>query len=337
MDPRADQILPSPLGPPNLRPGCPTPIMQERGGQPRPTAYGLGGGGLGSGPEICVRGMWPPGHLPCQECLCHAGEPLLPGELDEGGRRVCPATVLRHGRNPVGEPPLQPPEELLAKAAREGSLMLIIAPEWPGPLYPWWTTLCALCPRRWQLPQDRPLYLRGSTDLMPAPRWRTWAFLMDSREGSQSGTHRPPQPTLPPVAPPGPEPPRGADMGAQLMTEHRHTDTLPLRNRPGKLERKRDVQRFHPEGPPEGAPTTRSANRPLPSSLGPPSATRRTLFHPRVAAQSSSGAPPQAGPPSEGPAPGDRPMIPMASDPEPLHEGPQAGTRAAPPPTTRPM
>jgi len=202
MDPRADQILPSPLGPPNLQPGCPTPIMQERGGQPRPTAYGLGGGGLGSGPEICVRGMWPPGHLPCQECLCHAGEPLLPGELDEGGRRVCPATVLRHGRNPVGEPPLQPPEELLAKAAREGSLMLIIAPEWPGPLYPWWTTLCALCPRRWQLPQDRPLYLRGSTDLMPAPRWRTWAFLMDSREGSQSRTHRPPQPTLPPVAPP---------------------------------------------------------------------------------------------------------------------------------------
>jgi len=49
-------------------------------------------------------------------------------------------------------PPFSWLGEVVAKAAREGSLMLIIAPEWPGPQYPWWTTLCALCPRRWQLP-----------------------------------------------------------------------------------------------------------------------------------------------------------------------------------------
>jgi len=98
--------------------------------------------------------------------------------------------------------------EVVAKAAREGCLMLIIAPEWPGPQYPWWTLLCALCRRRWQLPQDRPLYLRGGTDLMPAPRWRTWAFLVDSREVSKA--HMPPLPPpnlLPPLAPPGPEAP----------------------------------------------------------------------------------------------------------------------------------
>jgi len=57
--------------------------------------------------------------------------------------------------------------------------MLIIAPEWPGLQCPWWAALCALCPKRWQLPQDRPLYLRGGTDLMPAPKWRTWAFFLD--------------------------------------------------------------------------------------------------------------------------------------------------------------
>jgi len=81
-------------------------------------------------------------------------------------------------------PPFSRLEEVVAKAAREGSLMLIVAPEWPGPHYPWWTMVCALCPRRLQLPQDRPIYLRGGTDVMPAPKWRMWAFLTDSREGS---------------------------------------------------------------------------------------------------------------------------------------------------------
>ena len=59
--------------------------------------------------------------------------------------------------------------------------MLIVAPEWGGPGYPWWAALCALCPRRWCFPEGRPVYLCGGTELMPAPRWRTWAFLLDSR------------------------------------------------------------------------------------------------------------------------------------------------------------
>jgi len=91
-------------------------------------------------------------------------------------------------------PPFSRLDEVVTKAAREGCLMLVIAPEWPGPQYQWWAALCALCPKRWQLPQDWPLYIRGVTDLIPAPRWRTWAFLLDSREGSQ--TRMPPPPPL---------------------------------------------------------------------------------------------------------------------------------------------
>jgi len=73
--------------------------------------------------------------------------------------------------------------------------MLTIVQKWPDPQYPWWAALCALCPKRWHLPQDRPLYLRGGTDLMPAPRLRTWAFLLDSREGSQAQMPPPHPPT----------------------------------------------------------------------------------------------------------------------------------------------
>jgi len=40
-------------------------------------------------------------------------------------------------------------EEVVTKASREGCLMLVVAPEWSGPVYPWWTALCALSPKRW--------------------------------------------------------------------------------------------------------------------------------------------------------------------------------------------
>jgi len=100
-------------------------------------------------------------------------------------------------------PPFSRLEEVVAKAAREGCLMLVIAPEWPGPQYPWLAALCALCPKRWELPQDRPVYLPGGTDPMPASRWRTWAFLLDSREGLQAQMPTPalPLPTHQPSAP----------------------------------------------------------------------------------------------------------------------------------------
>jgi len=72
-------------------------------------------------------------------------------------------------------------DEVVTKASQEGSLMLVVGPDWGGPGYPWWAALCALCPRRWCSPECRPVYLRGGTELMPTPRWRNWAFLLDSR------------------------------------------------------------------------------------------------------------------------------------------------------------
>jgi len=136
-------------------------------------------------------------------------------------------------------------------------------------------------------------------------------------KGAQARLAPPPPPILPHTsAPPGSEEPRAADSGAQLMAAHRHTDTLPLGSRPGKVERRRDVQRFHPTGTPVNAPTTRSATKTRPSSLGPPSSARRSLFNQRDAAKSSSDAPAQAGPPSEVPAPRETLAVPMATDPE---------------------
>jgi len=75
---------PPPLRHPNSRPRRLTSILCGCGDKPRPTAHGLGGGGLCGGPGFGGRGMWPPGHPPCQGCLCDAGEPPLPGLLDEG-------------------------------------------------------------------------------------------------------------------------------------------------------------------------------------------------------------------------------------------------------------
>jgi len=102
------------------------------------------------------------------------------------------------------------------------------------------------------------------------------------------------------------------------MTAHRHTNILPLGSRPGKVERRRDVPRFNPTGLPGGAPTTRSAAKPRPSSLGPPAATRRSLFLTREAAQSSSDAPAHAGPP------------PAVAGPGPVH-GRHRGCPVGPP------
>jgi len=114
------------------------------------------------------------------------------------------------------------------------------------------------------------------------------------------------------------------------MTAHRHKDTLPLGSRPGKVERGRDVHRFHPTGTPVNAPTTRSATKPRPSSLGPPTSARRSVFNQRGAAQSSSDTPAQAGPPSEVPAPRDPQAAPMATDPEPVRGDVQGETREDP-------
>jgi len=54
-------------------------------------------------------------------------------------------------------PPFSRLDEVVTKAAREGCLMLVVAPEWSGPGYRWWAAMCALCPRMWCFPEGRPV------------------------------------------------------------------------------------------------------------------------------------------------------------------------------------
>jgi len=164
-------------------------------------------------------------------------------------------------------------DEVVTKASREGCLMLVVAPEWSGPGYQWWTGLCAPCPKRWCFPDGRPVYLRGCTDLVPASRWETWAFLLDSRPPYAGPGRTPAYHSVCPGPDGPPPPPQGAppaqDPGADLMAAHRHADNLPLGKRPGKSDRKRGVPRFDPT----------SGAKPRPSSVGPPSVAG--LFFPR--------------------------------------------------------
>jgi len=116
-----------------------------------------------------------------------------------------------------GNPPFSRMEEVVAKAALEGCHMLVIAPGWTGPKYPWWASL----------------YLREGSDLMPAPKWRTWAFLLNSCSGSQAHQSLPPPP---PVMEPHPQGNPGA--GTRALNSWRLTairTTLPLGSRPGKV------------------------------------------------------------------------------------------------------
>jgi len=68
-----------------------------------------------------------------------------------------------------------------------------------------------------------------------------------------------------------------------------------------------------------------------------PDPPRRTLFHPREAAQARTDAPAQAGPLPEGLGPSDPPVAPMETDPEPVHVDMQGDSQVAPLPVTGPM
>jgi len=161
MGPRAEPILLRTRAPPSLRPGRLATVLRGRGAQPGPTARGLGRGGLRGSPGLGDRGLWPLGHSPVRDAFAtpanHRFQAYWTRADDAFAQPWDYATTGPLWANS----PLSRLEKEVAKAAWEGCLMLIIAPEWPGPQYPWWAALCALCPKRWQLPQDRPVYLRG--------------------------------------------------------------------------------------------------------------------------------------------------------------------------------
>jgi len=157
-------------------------------------------------------------------------------------------------------------DEVVTKASREGCLMLVVALEWSGPGYLWWMALCALCPRRWCFPGGRPVYLRGGTDLVPAPRWRTWAFLLDSRPPLLPGPAGPPPAVAAAVAQTDPAPSSAGDASSPRPGRGPHGRTQArghpaLGKQAGEVRQKRGAPRFDPT----------SEDTPRPSSLGPPS------------------------------------------------------------------
>jgi len=132
----------------------------------------------------------------------HSGTPSR-RQPTTSSRRTCQRRMTRSPSagttpqlGPCGRNPPSGMEEVVAKAARVGCHMLIIDREWPGPHYSWWISLCVLCPNRCCLPQYRSIYIRWVSDLMPAPKCRTWAFLLESRSGSQAQQSLPPPPPV---------------------------------------------------------------------------------------------------------------------------------------------
>jgi len=155
-------------------------------------------------PELVAEagGMWPPVHFRVvRDAFATPANQRFPAYWTKEDDAFAQPWDYATAGPLWANPPFSRLEVVLAKAARERSLMLIIALEWPGTQYPWWTTLCAVCPRRWQLPQDRPLYLRVGTDLMPAPRWhqvRGNLGLPAGRLAGVAGTRAPAPPANPP-------------------------------------------------------------------------------------------------------------------------------------------
>jgi len=180
--------------------------------------------------------------------------------------------------------------------------------------------------------------------------------------GGGTGTHAPATPADPPpyVGPPGVggAPGRGPGGTAHGGTPpHRQTATR-ASAREGRAQAGRAT--LPSNGETRERPHHQVRNQDPPLLARPPSSARRSLFDQREAAQSSSDAPAQAGPPSEVPAPRDPKAAPMTTDPElvrgdtgeaprdppeapmetdlePTHVGTQEGTRDAPPPAAGPM
>jgi len=100
-------------------------------------------------------------------------------------------------------PPFSRLEEVVTKAAREGCFMLVIARSGPAPNTRGGLRCVPCVPDGGSSRRTGPCTSGGGTDLMPAPRWRTWAFLLDSREGAQASMLPPPAPILPQKSTPG--------------------------------------------------------------------------------------------------------------------------------------
>jgi len=157
------------------------PVLRGCGGQYRPAGPGSGGGRLRGPSDLLREACSRLGIAPVRDAFATATDCRYPAFWSKAEDAFAKAWDYPSAGPFWENPPFSRLDEVVTKASREVSLILIVAPEWGGLGYPWWAALCALCPMRWCFTEGRPVYLRGGTELMPAPRWRTWAFLLDSR------------------------------------------------------------------------------------------------------------------------------------------------------------
>jgi len=176
-----------------------------------------------------------------------------------------------HGWSPGGEPPVQPHGRRVGKGSPR---VLPHADHCHGvarPPIPVVGRVMRLVPQRWQLPQDRPQYILGGGGWHgPDSSTQVEDVGLPARlTGGVAGANAPSSPS--PAQPSNAGPPNAGGTPGPWRQAHGHpTDTLPLGSRPGKVERRRDVLRFHPTEPRVGASDTRSTAKPRPFSMPPP-------------------------------------------------------------------
>jgi len=319
--------------PTGLREGGFPPFLWGRGGQPRPNVHGLGGGRLRGCPGIGGGGMRPPGYSPRARRIRHAHQPPLLGLLDQGGGRFRPGMGLPERGCPVGEPPVQPPrgggDEGITGRLPDAARR----PEWEhGPS-------------------------AGPTleNMGLPPGLQPPAAVGPGRTPARRSICRGPD-----------SPPPPPDPGAQLMAAHRHTHTLPLRSRPGKVERSGTCNASTPQAhseapPPHDRPPGPALPRwgPPPRLAGPSSSRGRRRNQVRMPQHRRNlplhrRVPPHGTPrwrrrrpirdrhtgtcmEIQGMPRGPPPGAPMETDPEPLHDDTRVDEREALPAATGPM
>jgi len=178
---RTVRVLPCAAGVPLYRHGGLPPVLRDVEANPGPPPPDWGEVDHAVLPDLVREACSRLGIAPVRDAFATATNCRFPAFWSKAEGAFAQAWDYPSAGPLWANPPFSGLDEVKTKASREGSLMLVVAPECGGPGYPWWAALCALCPRRWNFPDGRPVYLRGGTERMPSPRWRTWAFLVDSR------------------------------------------------------------------------------------------------------------------------------------------------------------
>jgi len=144
MGPRAEPIVPRPLGTPNLRPRRLNTVLWDVEPNPGPPTTDWGEEDNSVVPDLVAEACGRLGISPVRDAFATPANHRFPAYLTREDDAFAQPWDYATAGPLWANPPFSRLEEVVAKAAREGCLMLVIAPEWPGPQYPWWAALCAL-------------------------------------------------------------------------------------------------------------------------------------------------------------------------------------------------